>query len=157
MNEALWLLTERTLLDSTRTCARQRPAALLSLAVAHRMNAVVSPGYGLLRLLDHEPVLAIRVLTDPRNRVQPRLVAGVDALLSRDMEECGLLPTIEVGAPAYALGRVGPSFRSSDVLAFPQPDLATADRLQQALVASGRPWTRLPEPASCLAHKEVQR
>ena len=80
------------------------------------------------------PALAIRVLTDPRGRVQTGIVAFVEAMLRRDMAENGLVPLIEPDALAYALVRLGESFLYADVLAARQPDVATADRLQQALV-----------------------
>jgi hypothetical protein len=44
------------------------------------------------------------------------------------------VPLIEPGALAYALVRLGESFLYADVLAARQPDVATADRLQQALI-----------------------
>jgi hypothetical protein len=87
-------------------------------------------------LLDDEPALTIRVLTDPRGRVQTGVVAFIEAMLRRDVAEFGLVPLIEPGALAYALVRLGESFIYADVLAARQPDVATADRLQQALIES---------------------
>ena len=98
-----------------------------------------SKSTGLRRLLDDEPALALRVLTDPRGRVQTGIVAFVEALLRRDMAEFGFVPLIEPDALAYALVRLGESFLYADVLANRQPDVATADRLQQALVEGIRP------------------
>ena len=74
------------------------------------------------------------MLTDPRGRVQAGIVAFIEELLRRDVAEFGLVTLIEPGALAYALVRLGESFLYADVLAARKPDVATANRLQQALV-----------------------
>jgi Tetracyclin repressor-like, C-terminal domain len=63
----------------------------------------------------------------------------VAALLRRDMAEFAFVPLIESDSLAYAFVRLGESFLYADVLANRQPDVATADRLQQALVEGFRP------------------
>jgi AcrR family transcriptional regulator len=135
LSKALWLLTERTLVAAAKRWAAERPpGALHTSGTGRYINRFVSTAPGLRRLLDDEPALAIRVLTDPRGRVQTGIVAFVEALLRRDMAENGLVPLIEPGALAYALVRLGESFLYADVLAARQPDVDTADRLQRALV-----------------------
>ena len=89
---------------------------------------------GLRRLLEDEPALAIRVLTDPRGQVQAGVVAFIEELLRRDIEEFGLITLIEPDALAYALVRLGESFLYADVLAARKPDVETANRLQRALI-----------------------
>ena len=140
LSKALWVLTERTLVISAERWEAQRPeGALHTPGTGRHINAIVSQSTGLRRLLDDEPALALRLLTDPRGRVQTGIVAFVEALLRRDMAEFGLVPLIEPGALAYALVRLGESFLYADVLAARPPDVATADRLQQALVEGSRP------------------
>jgi AcrR family transcriptional regulator len=135
LSKALWLLTERTLAAAKERWEAERPeGALHTPGTGRHLNAIVSRTTGLRRLLDDEPALALRVLTDPRGRVQTGIVAFVEASLRRDMDEFGLVPLIEPDALAYALVRLGESFIYADVLAARQPDVATADRLQQALV-----------------------
>ncbi len=56
-----------------------------------RPPAAVSQSTGLRRLLDDEPALTIRVLTDPRGQVQTGIVAFVEELLRREIEEFGLV------------------------------------------------------------------
>lgn len=90
----------------------------------------MSQSKGLRRLLDDEPALTLRVLTDPLGPVQPVIVAFVAAQLRRDVAEFGLVTLIEPNA----LVRLGESFLYADVLAARKPDVATADRLQRALV-----------------------
>jgi len=135
LSRALWQLTQATLAAAERRWEAQRPAReLRSVGTGRLVNAFVSQSAGLRRLLDDEPALAIRVLTDPRGRVQTGIVAFTEALLRRDIDELGLVPVIEPGALAYALVRLGESFLYADVLAARSPDLAMADRLQQALI-----------------------
>jgi AcrR family transcriptional regulator len=135
LSKALWLLTERTLMAAAKRWEAERPpGALHTSGTGRYINRFVATAPGMRRLLDDEPALAIRVLTDPRGRVQTGIVAFVEALLRRDMAENGLVPLIEPDALAYALVRLGESFLYADVLAARQPDVATADRLQRALV-----------------------
>jgi hypothetical protein len=51
-----------------------------------------------------------------------------------DMAEFGLVTIIEPSALAYALVRLGESLLCADVLAARKPDVATASRLQQAII-----------------------
>jgi Tetracyclin repressor-like, C-terminal domain len=151
LSKALWVLTERTLVIAAQRWEAERPAGELHTpGTGRHVNAIVSRSPGLRRLLDDEPALALRVLTNPRGRVQTGIVTFVEGLLRRDMTEFGLVPLIEPDALAYALVRLGESFLYADVLAARQPDVATADRLQQALVeASDRDHTPLrPTPAT---------
>ncbi len=140
LGSALWMLTERTLTTAARRWEAERPAgALHTPGTGRHINAIVSSSRGLRRLLDDEPALTLRVLTDPRGRVQTGIVTFVEELLRRDMAEFGLVPLTDPGALAYALVRLGESFLYADVLAARQPDVAAANRLQQALVEGTRP------------------
>ncbi len=143
LSNALWLLTERTLLTAAERWELERPeGALRTPGIGRHVNAIVSRSPGLRRLLDDEPAVTMRVLTDPRGHVQPGVVAFVEASLRADMDELGLEPLIEPGALAYALVRVGESFLYADVLGSRSPDVATANRLQQALI-EGTPVARI--------------
>jgi AcrR family transcriptional regulator len=135
LGKALWMLTERTLeTASLRWEAERPPGALHTAGTARHINAIVSQATGLRRLLDDEPALAMRVLTDPRGQVQSGMVAWIARLIRRDIEESGLITVIEPDALAYALVRLGESFLYADVLAARKPDVATANRLQRALL-----------------------
>ncbi len=137
LSRALWVLTERALETAAARWEAERPAGELHTpGTGRHINAIVSQSKGLRRLLDDEPALALRVLTDPRGRVQTGIVAFTEALLRRDIDEFGLASLIEPEALAYALVRLGESFLYADVLAARKPDVVTADRLQQALVES---------------------
>ncbi len=135
LGQALWVLTERTLAVASARWEAERPdGELHTPGTGRQINAIVSQSAGLRRLLDDEPALALRVLTSPLGQVQPGIVTFVEALLRRDIAEFGLVTLIEPNALAFALVRLGESFLYADVLAARKPDVATADRLQQALI-----------------------
>lgn len=135
LGNALWVLTERTLETATARWEAERPEGELHTpGTGRHINAIVSQSKGLRRLLDDEPALALRVLTNPQGPVQPGIVTYVAALLRRDIAEFGLVTLTEPDALAYALVRLGESFLYADILAARTPDVATANRLQQALV-----------------------
>ena len=135
LGKALWMLTQCTLETAAARWEAERPEGELHTpGTGRHLNAIVSQSTGLRRLLDDEPALTIRVLTDPRGRVQTGIVAFVEELLRRDIEEFGLVTLIEPDALAYALVKLGESFLYADVLAARKPDVETANRLQRALV-----------------------
>ena len=135
LSRALWMLTQCTLETAAARWEAERPVAELHTPGTGRyINAIVAQSKGLRRLLEDEPALAIRVLTDPRGQVQAGTVAFVEELLRRDIEEFGLVTLIEPDALAYALVRLGESFLYADVLAARKPDVETVDRLHQALI-----------------------
>ena len=135
LGKALWLLTQCTLETAAARWEAERPeGGLHTPGTGRYINAIVSESTGLHRLLEDEPALAIRVLTDPHGQVQAGVVAFVEELLRRDIAEFGLVTIIEPDALAYALVRLGESFLYADVLAERKPDVETVNRLQQALI-----------------------
>lgn len=135
LEKALWLLSEQSALTASQRWEAERPAgALHAPGTGRHLNMIVSESRGLRRLFDEEPALTLRVLTDPRGRVQTGMVAFVADLLRRDVAEFGLVTVIEPEALAYALVRLGESFLYSDVIAARRPDVEAANRLQQALI-----------------------
>lgn len=139
LSNALWVLTQRTLaMAAERWEAERPPGAMHTTGTGRHLNTLVSESPGLRRLLDDEPALTLRLLTDPRGRIQQGIVEFVEGLLRRDMAEFGFVPLIEPGALAYALVRLGESFLYADVLANRGPDVQTANRLQEALVEGVR-------------------
>ena len=135
LSKALWMLAQCTLETAAARWEAERPKdELRTPGTGRHINAIVSQSKGLRRLLDDEPALAIRVLTDPRGRIQTGIVAFVEDLLRRDIAEFGLVTLIEPDALAYALVRLGESFLYADVLAARKPDVETANRLQRALI-----------------------
>jgi AcrR family transcriptional regulator len=137
LSEGLWLLTQQTMAAAaTRWEAERRENDLHTPGTLRHLNAIISRARGLRRLLDEEPALTLRVLTEPQGRVQTGVVAFVEGLLQRDMADFGLVSLIEPNSLAYAIVRLGESFLYADVLAARKPDVETANRLVQALVES---------------------
>ena len=135
LSKALWILTQCMLETAAARWEAERPARELHTPGTGRyINAMVARSKGLRRLLEDEPALAMRVLTNPRGQVQAGVVAFVEDLLRRDIEEFGLVTLIDPDALAYALVRLGESFLYADVLAARKPDVQTANRLQRALI-----------------------
>lgn len=134
LGAALWRLTEQTLSAAERRYDRSPGGRSRTVGVMRIFNELVSGAAGLRRLLDDEPALAIRVLTDPRGHVEPGVVRAFRALLERDERETGLVLLIDADALAFALVRLGESFLYADALASRPPDVATANQLQRALI-----------------------
>ena len=135
LGKALSMLAQRTLAAAARRWEAERtPGELHTPGTGRQINAIVSQSAGLRRLLDDEPALTLRVLTDPLGPVQPGIVSFVEGLLRLDMTEFGLVLLTDPDALAYALVRLGESFLYADVLAARKPDVETADRLQRALI-----------------------
>jgi len=135
LGKALWMLTQCSLETAAARWEAERPEGdLHTPGTGQYINAIVSQSTGLHRLLEDEPALTIRVLTDPHGQVQTAVVAFVEELLRRDIAEFGLVTIIGPDALAYALVRLGESFLYADVLAARKPDVETADRLQRALI-----------------------
>ncbi|MGY1725373.1 QsdR family transcriptional regulator [Geodermatophilus sp. SYSU D01062] len=139
LGEAMWWLAERTLrraaeAHDARPEGAEPAGRLRSLAVIEDYRHVLGTATSLRRFIDDEPTTAMRVLTDPRGRVQPRLVEAYTALFERDVEERGLTPEVPLPVLAYAVVRLGESFLYSDVMVARDPDLKAATTVVDALV-----------------------
>jgi AcrR family transcriptional regulator len=144
MGDALWTLSDRTMRaamlhweQAAGLAVRDEAGRLRCLAVMREYRSVIAADRGFARLLDEEPTVAIRVLTDPRGRVQPRVVAAHMDLLARDIADGGFVPAVGLESLCYALVRLGEAFLYSDVLAARAPDLDAASTLIAALVEGG--------------------
>lgn len=145
LGAALWHLTEATLHQAMHRWEAECPdGALYSTGTGRHLNALVSGSAALHQLLRDEPALTIRVLTDPRGRVQPGVVSFVEELLRRDVRDHGLVPIADPRDLAFALVRLGESFLYADVLASRPPDVDAANRVQRALVEGPEPTAGLP-------------
>lgn len=141
LGDALYYLSERTLTAAVRTWERDegdvvRNAAgeLRCLAVMREYRSVLAASEGFRRFLDDEPAVAIRLLTDPDGKVQPRVIAAHVELLRRDVDAGGFTPSVSLDSLCYAIVRLGEAFLYSDVLASRTPDLDAASTLLAALV-----------------------
>jgi AcrR family transcriptional regulator len=150
LGDALWYLADRTMAAAVRRWARTEGAAVRSdggelrcLAVMREYRSAIAANKGFRRFLDDEPTVAIRVLTDPHGRVQPRVMTAHVELLRRDVEDGGFVPAVGLDSLGYAIVRLGEAFLYSDVLASRAPDLAAASTLLAALVEGRVPTAHL--------------
>ncbi len=151
MGDALWYLGNRTMAAANRMWEKAHGPAVRSpdgelrcLAVMRQYRCDIAGNDGFRRLLDEEPTVAIRVLTDPHGRVQPRVMAAHVALLRRDVEDGGFVPAVSLDSLCYAIVRLGEAFLYSDVLASRAPDLDAASTLLAALVEGHVPASETP-------------
>ena len=139
LGEALWLLAERAMEQAARDHdarpADAEPAGRLRcLAVAEDFRYAASESAPLRRLIAEEPTTTLRIATDPRGRVQPRLVEAYTALFQADVDALGLTPQVPLPLLAFAVVRLGESFLYSDVMVSRAPDLKAATTVVDALV-----------------------
>ncbi|MBM7807842.1 AcrR family transcriptional regulator [Geodermatophilus bullaregiensis] len=139
LGEALWWLAERTLRQAaeahdSRPEGEGEPGRLRSLAVIEDFRSVLGTAPSLRHLIDEEPATALRILTDPRGRVQPRMIEAYTALFERDVETLGLTSEVPLPLLSYAVVRLGESFLYSDVMVSREPDLKAAATVCDALV-----------------------
>ncbi|WP_067835241.1 QsdR family transcriptional regulator [Nocardia lijiangensis] len=141
LSEALWWLNERSLESSIGRwrCAngdavRGEGGALRSMWIVTDHCARTGRDTGFQKLLDDEPIAAIRALTDPEGAVQPRMITAITDLLERDVRDGGLRPSVDLGTLAFAVVRLGESVLYADLLAGRQSNIAKASTLVTALV-----------------------
>jgi AcrR family transcriptional regulator len=150
MGDALWYMGDQTLRAAQRewdskhgAAVRDAAGRLRCLEVMRRYRSDIAGNDGFRRLLDEEPTVAIRVLTDPQGRVQPRVMSAHVELLRRDIDDGGFVPAVSLESLCYAIVRLGEAFLYSDVLASRAPDLEAASTLLGALV-EGHVQTKEP-------------
>jgi AcrR family transcriptional regulator len=141
MGDALWYMADRTMAAGVREWEKANGQAvrgpdgeLRCLAVMRGYRSAIVGNAGFRRLLDDEAALAMRVLTDPTGRVQPKVITAHTELLRRDVEDGGFTPAVSLDSLSYAIVRLGEAFLYSDVLASRTPDLDAATTLLAALV-----------------------
>lgn len=135
--DALWFLADLTLRRAEASADRTPDGARLRcLRVMEEFRRVVAGSPAVSHLLADEPALGVRLLTDPRGRVQPRLVDAYVRLLQRDIDGHGLTALVPLPLLAFAVVRLGESFVYADVLAARDVDLDTATTVVDALLTS---------------------
>ncbi|MGY1718944.1 QsdR family transcriptional regulator [Blastococcus sp. SYSU DS0552] len=143
VGEAVWYLAERGWQACTAAeDARRRPGdpELRSARVIRAFNAGVVGSTGIRTLIDNEPDLALRVLTDPAGPVEPRAVRVAVELIESDERAGRLRPIIDRESLAYALVKLAEAFLYADLVAGRPVAVEAADRVQTALLEAG--WVR---------------
>lgn len=146
MGEALWYMADRTMAAAQRNwrarngeVVRDESGELRCLAIMRQYRVDIAGNKGFRKLLNDEPTVAIRVLTDPVGRVQPRVMAAHVELLSLDIDAGGFMPAVSLESLCYAIVRLGEAFLYSDVQVGRAPDLEAASTLIAALVEAKEP------------------
>lgn len=141
MGAALLVLSDRTWRTATERwrerhgdAVRDAGGRLRCLWIMEDYRREVAGNEGLRKLIDTEPVVALRVLTDPRGRVQPPLVDAHADLFRADVEAAELKPLVDLADLSFAVVRLGESFLYSDALAARAVNLPVATTLLDALV-----------------------
>ena len=136
LSQALWLLTQRTLEVAAARWEAERPAGRAAHAghrPAHQRDRLpVDRACAGCWMTSQRSRCACSPTRAARSR--PGSWPSWRHLLRRDIAEFGLVTLTEPDALAFALVRLGESFLYADVLAARKPDVATANRLQQALI-----------------------
>lgn len=141
MGDALWYMADRTMQAAERAwrkangdVVRDAVGELHCLAVMRQYRSDIAGNQGFRKLLNDEPTVAIRVLSDPHGRVQPRVMAAHVELLRHDIDAGGFMPAVSLESLCYAIVRLGEAFLYSDVQVGRAPDLEAASTLIAALV-----------------------
>jgi hypothetical protein len=140
LGQALWTMAEEAIrkvdAELDADLHGQPPPGGYAAAAVTAFNRAVAANQGLRRFLDEEPLTAVRVLTDSRGFVQPRIVAAVEDRLRRDLDGRDDPPFAPTDQLAFALVRLSESFLYANVIADRAPDIDTANRLIVALINS---------------------
>jgi AcrR family transcriptional regulator len=146
MGDALWSLSDRTLRVAVQqwnaergTEVRGPDGELRCLWVMRRYRSAIADNLGMRKLLADEPAVALRVLTDPDGRVQPKVIVAHEELLSRDVADGGFVPVVDIRTLSWAIVRLGEAFLYADVMAGGVSDLSAASTLLAALVEAHVP------------------
>ncbi|MFC6012544.1 QsdR family transcriptional regulator [Nocardia lasii] len=141
MGKALWWLADRALVRAVARweeqygqAVRDERGVLRCLRILEFYGEVAVNDAGFVELLEKEPVVAMRVLTDPHGQVQPRAVAAHVALFDRDVADGGLVPLIDLQTLGYAAVRLQEAILYSDVLTGHTANFPTAVLLVRQLV-----------------------
>ncbi|MEV0247515.1 QsdR family transcriptional regulator [Nocardia sp. NPDC050712] len=141
MGKALWWLADRALERAVARWDEQYGQALHDerdvlrcLRILEFYGEVAVNDAGFVGLLENEPVVAMRVLTDPHGQVQPRVVAAHVALFERDAADGGFVPLVDLPTLGYAAVRLQEAILYSDVLTGHTANFPTAVLLVRKLV-----------------------
>ncbi|BDU06245.1 transcriptional regulator [Nocardia cyriacigeorgica] len=141
LGEAIWRIADHSFGAASARwrrayggAVRDGSGTLRSVRIITDHGAAIAADRGMRRLLDEEPKVAMRVLTDPYGAVQPRTIARVQQLIADDVREAGLEPAVELDDLAYAVVRLGESMLYADLLAGRRPNIDNANTLVAALI-----------------------
>jgi AcrR family transcriptional regulator len=121
------------LLAASRRRVRRRGAVGL-LAVFDHVNRRLARATALRRLLEQERAAALRLLTSSTGVVQPRAVAGVEALIAAEVSAGRYTPPADPSTLAYAIVRLAEAFLYNDAAAGIRGDHERLREVEAALL-----------------------
>ncbi|WP_280184259.1 QsdR family transcriptional regulator [Nocardia cyriacigeorgica] len=141
LGEAIWWMAEHSLGGASARwrrayggAVRDGTGTLRCVRIITDHGAAVAADRGVRRLLDEEPKLTMRVLTDPFGAVQPRMIVRVQQLIADDVRAAALQPSVALDDLSYAVVRLGESMLYADILAGRKPNIENANTLVGALI-----------------------
>lgn len=130
--EVLWSLTERTV---RKRLERQEPGTGSRLGpLLTEFVRDVKHNRGMIRFLDEEGELALRLLTLSSGGFQPRFIAMVHQLLTEDLQSGRLRSPVPLEDLAYTLVRIVESYVHRRIITGEEPDADSAGRVLTALL-----------------------
>ncbi|WP_246324537.1 QsdR family transcriptional regulator [Petropleomorpha daqingensis] len=141
IGEALWQLSAQAWARSEEEVdGDRRPddGELRSARVIRAFNGRLVESRAVRTLLDTEPELSLRLITDPDGPIQPRTIARTLRLIESDERAGRLRPVIAREDLAYALVKLAEAFLFGDLAAGRPVALQTANQVQTALLEAGR-------------------
>jgi AcrR family transcriptional regulator len=123
---------EQLLADSRRRVRRRGAVGLL--AVFDHVNRRLATATALRRLLEQEQAAALRLLTSSTGIVQPRAVAGVEALIGAEVSAGRYTPPADPSTLAYAIVRLAEAFLYNDAAAGIRGDHKRLREVEAALL-----------------------
>jgi AcrR family transcriptional regulator len=124
IGEVIWSFAEEGLRQARDGAAGSGADYVVDVAERFaRLNASFEP---LRRFIEHDPELALRVLTSKNGPVQERMIGVARELLTEQVSAGELTPALDVETLAYLIVRVNESFLYSDVITGSEPDVDKA-------------------------------
>jgi AcrR family transcriptional regulator len=131
--EILWSLTERTVQKRLAALEADPPARSRLASLLTEFVRDVNTNPGMIRFLDEEGELAIRLLTFSSGGFQPRFVALVRHLLAQDVA-AGWQSPVPLDDLAFTLVRIVESYVHRRIISNEEPDADGAGRVLHALL-----------------------
>ena len=119
------------LLEDARARARGRGGAAL-LDTFDRFNRALADAPALRRFVEAEREAALRIITSGAGTLQPRIVAGIAAVIEDEVRAGRYKPTVEPATLAYAIVKLAEAFLFNDAAAGMRGDV---DRLRDVEAA----------------------
>jgi AcrR family transcriptional regulator len=140
IGEVLVRAAEPLLTEARASASGKGGAALLD--TFDRFNRSLAEAPALRRFLETEREAAMRIITSGAGVVQPRIVAGIAAVIEEEVEAGRYDPPVETETLAYAIVKLAEAFLFNDAVAGIRGDVDRLRDVEAAMLgvspASGR-------------------